>query len=202
MVMLHPKLTDRVHFIIGIIIIFVFFPVGILIACTLLIGSKESVFFRQTRGGLNGKPFRIYKFRTMNSRKDMNGNLFPDEDRLTRLGWFLRRSSLDELPQLINVLKGDMNIVGPRPLLLEYNDLYNEKHQRRLNVKPGITGLAQIKGRNGISWVEKFDLDVLYVQEQSLWLDISILFKTFTTVISSRNINAPNAATMPKFSGY
>ena len=159
------------------------------------------ILFRQSRTGLNGKIFNIYKFRTMTNECDKDGILLPDEARLTKFGKFLRSTSLDELPSLWNVLKSDMSLVGPRPLLLEYLPLYSTQQARRHEVKPGITGWAQVNGRNAISWDEKFDLDVWYVDNQSIWLDIKILYMTIKKVILRDGISAKNNATMPPFEG-
>lgn len=159
------------------------------------------VLFKQQRPGKNGIPFYVYKFRTMNSKKDSMGNLLPDHLRLTPFGKFLRKFSLDELPQLFNVLKGDISLVGPRPLLMEYLDLYTSEQARRHEVRPGITGWAQVNGRNAISWEEKFKLDVWYVDNQSFWLDIKILFLTVMKVFKSEGINQTGHVTMEKFKG-
>ena len=159
------------------------------------------VFFRQQRPGYRGKPFMLYKFRTMRDTFAANGQPLPDAERLTRWGALLRRTSIDELPQLINVLKGDMSIVGPRPLLMEYLPLYSPEQMRRHEVRPGITGLAQVNGRNTLSWEERFRLDVWYVDHQSFWLDIKILWLTVRKVLVRDGINAVGEATMPKFTG-
>ena len=159
------------------------------------------LFFKQLRSGFQGRPFYIYKFRTMTNARDQNQQLYSDELRLTNFGKFLRRYSLDELPQLFNVLKGDMSFVGPRPLLVEYMSLYNEEQLRRFEVKPGITGWAQIKGRNTISWEEKFKLDVWYVDNRSLFLDSRIFFLTIVRVFRPKDINQPNKATVERFKG-
>ena len=159
------------------------------------------VLFRQTRPGLNGKPFEMIKFRTMKDALDADGNPLPDSERLTAFGQFLRSSSLDELPELWNVLKGDMSLVGPRPLLMEYLPLYSAEQFRRHDVRPGITGWAQINGRNALSWEEKFKLDVWYVDNQSFWLDIKILFLTVKKVLVRDGISADGEATMSKFTG-
>ncbi|OOR99855.1 sugar transferase [Haemophilus paracuniculus] len=159
------------------------------------------VLFRQTRPGLNGKPFEMIKFRTMRDAIDEKGEPLPDSERLTPFGKKLRATSLDELPELWNVLKGDMSLVGPRPLLMEYLPLYNEEQAKRHLVRPGITGYAQVNGRNAISWEEKFKLDAWYVENQTFWLDIKILFKTVKKVIIKDGISAENDATMPKFTG-
>ena len=159
------------------------------------------VLFRQTRPGLDGKPFEMIKFRTMKDAIDREGNPLPDSERLTDFGKALRNSSLDELPELWNVLKGDMSLVGPRPLLMEYLPLYNDEQKRRHQVRPGITGYAQVNGRNAIGWDEKFALDAWYVDNQSLWLDIKILAKTVKKVVIKDGISAEGEATMPKFTG-
>ena len=159
------------------------------------------VLFRQARPGLNGKPFEMIKFRTMKDALDADGNPLPDSERLTAFGQFLRSSSLDELPELWNVLKGDMSLVGPRPLLMEYLPLYSAEQCRRHDVRPGITGWAQVNGRNALSWEEKFKLDVWYVDNRSLWLDIRILFLTVKKVLIRDGISAEGEATMPKFIG-
>jgi sugar transferase EpsL len=159
------------------------------------------IFFKQFRSGLNGKPFTFYKFRTMTYEKDENGNLLTDKDRLTTFGAFLRKTSLDELPSLWNVLKGDMSFVGPRPLLMEYLPLYSKEQMRRHEVKPGITGWAQINGRNAISWEEKFELDIWYVKNQSFRLDLRILLLTIWKVLKREGITHGSGETMPKFKG-
>ncbi len=159
------------------------------------------VFFRQVRPGLNGKPFEMVKFRTMTCELGPDGQLLPDAVRLTPFGRFLRATSLDELPELWNVLKGDMSLVGPRPLLMEYLPLYTPEQARRHEVRPGITGWAQVNGRNALSWEDKFQLDVWYVDHRSLWLDIKILWLTVKKVLVRDGISAAGEATMPKFTG-
>ena len=159
------------------------------------------VLFRQTRPGLHGKPFEMVKFRTMKDATDKEGNALPDSERLTEFGKKLRASSLDELPELWNVLKGDMSLVGPRPLLMEYLPLYSAEQAKRHNVRPGVTGYAQVNGRNSLSWEDKFKLDTWYVEHQSLWLDMKILLKTVKKVIIKDGINADGEATMTKFTG-
>ena len=159
------------------------------------------VLFRQTRPGLHGKPFEMIKFRTMKDASDKEGNALPDSERLTEFGKKLRASSLDELPELWNVLKGDMSLVGPRPLLMEYLPLYNAEQAKRHNVRPGVTGYAQVNGRNSLSWEDKFKLDTWYVEHQSLWLDMKILLKTVKKVIIKDGISAEGEATMTKFTG-
>lgn len=159
------------------------------------------IFFRQIRPGLSGKPFTMVKFRTMRDALDKNGNSLPDSERMTPFGNFLRSTSLDELPELWNVLKGDMSLVGPRPLLMEYLPLYSKEQARRHEVRPGVTGWAQINGRNAISWEEKFKLDVWYVDNQSFWLDVKILFLTVKKVFVRDGISAEGEATISKFTG-
>lgn len=175
----------------------------ILIVSYLLISKKlgKPVLFKQTRPGKNEKPFDIYKFRTMTSEVDDKGDLLPDEQRMTKLGSQIRNSSIDELPQLINVLKGDLSLVGPRPLLMEYLPLYNEEQRKRHNVKPGITGWAQINGRNAITWEQKFKLDVWYAKNQSFKLDMYILYKTFENVLKKKDISSESHVTAEKFRG-
>jgi sugar transferase EpsL len=159
------------------------------------------VFVRQLRPGLHGRPFTLLKFRTMTEARDPAGNLLPDEQRLTRLGRFLRRTSLDELPELINVLKGEMSLVGPRPLLMQYLDRYTPEQARRHEVKPGITGWAQINGRNALTWEEKFKLDVWYVDHRSFRLDLRIILLTVWKVLRQEGISQPGQATMEEFQG-
>lgn len=174
-----------------------------LLILVLLVRSKlgSPVFFRQVRPGLNGRPFEMVKFRTMTDGRDEHGTLLPDSVRLTPFGRFLRASSLDELPELWNVLRGDMSLVGPRPLLMEYLPLYSPEQARRHDVRPGITGWAQVNGRNAISWEVKFALDVWYVDNRTFWLDIKILFLTVKKVFVREGISHGADATMPKFQG-
>jgi lipopolysaccharide/colanic/teichoic acid biosynthesis glycosyltransferase len=176
-------------------------PVIILLSLLVRIKLGSPVLFRQTRPGKAGQSFQMAKFRTMTDARDAHGGLLPDADRLTGFGQFLRASSLDELPELWNVLKGDMSLVGPRPLLMEYLPLYSERQARRHEVRPGITGWAQINGRNALSWDEKFELDVWYVENRTLWLDIKILFLTVWKVIKRDDINQDGEATMTRFTG-
>lgn len=159
------------------------------------------VLFRQVRPGLHGKPFEMIKFRTMKDAVDEQGNPLPDSERLTPFGQMLRSTSLDEMPELWNVIKGDMSIVGPRPLLMEYLPLYSPEQAKRHNVRPGMTGHAQVNGRNAISWEEKFKLDTWYVENQSIWLDFKIMFKTVHKVLAKDDISAKGEATMAKFTG-
>lgn len=168
-------------------------------AVWLALGSP--VLLRQTRPGRNGQPFTFYKFRTMTEARDATGTLLADEDRLTPFGRWLRATSLDEVPQLINVIKGDMSLVGPRPLLMEYLPLYTPAQARRHEVRPGITGWAQVNGRNGLSWEKRFELDVWYVDSCSFWLDLRILFLTLLRVFQARGVSQPGQATMSKFTG-
>jgi len=179
----------------------IFLPVlAILVLCVRKwIGSP--VLFSQNRPGFCGKPFKLYKFRTMTELRNAEGVLLPDEDRLTRFGRFLRGTSLDELPELFNVLKGEMSLVGPRPLLMQYLTRYTPEQARRHEVKPGITGWAQVNGRNALTWEEKFKLDVWYVDHQTLWLDVKIIFMTVWKILKREGINQPGQATMKEFRG-
>jgi len=179
----------------------VFLPVMLIVAIVVRIGLGGPVVFTQKRPGLRGKPFNVYKFRTMTSERDSAGDLLPDDQRLTRLGLFLRKTSLDELPQLFNVIRGDLSLVGPRPLLMEYLDLYTPFQARRHEVRPGITGWAQVNGRNAIDWEQKFVYDVWYVDNRSFWLDLRILFLTVKKVLVRSDISAQGTNTMPKFEG-
>lgn len=177
------------------------FPILLVVMIMIWFKLGSPVFFMQGRLGQHGKSFKIYKFRTMTNAKDINGNLLPDDVRLTKFGKFLRASSLDELPSLLNVLKGEMTIVGPRPFIDQYKDLYNERQMRRHNVKPGITGWAQVNGRNAISWEQKFEYDVWYVENFSFWIDLKILLLTAKKVVFSENISADDHVTMDYFKG-
>lgn len=174
----------------------------IIVAIWLHFANKGAgVFFTQARPGKNSKIFKVIKFKTMTDERDENGNLLPDEDRLTKVGKFVRSTSIDELPQLFNVLKGDMALIGPRPLLPEYLPLYSKEQARRHEVRPGISGWAQCHGRNAISWTEKFKLDVWYVDHCTLWTDIKIIFITIKNVLLRKDINSETAATMEAFNG-
>ncbi|MBF0795713.1 MULTISPECIES: sugar transferase [Mammaliicoccus] len=175
----------------------------VILGTAIVINKKigKPIFFKQTRPGKDEKPFEILKFRTMTDERDLNGELLPDKDRMTKTGDFIRKTSIDELPQLINVLKGDLSLVGPRPLLMDYLPLYTEEQRKRHLVKPGITGWAQVNGRNTISWEEKFKLDVWYVENQSFKLDMFILYKTIMNVIKRKDITATNHVTIEKFRG-
>ncbi|MDP0589867.1 MAG: sugar transferase [Candidatus Endonucleobacter bathymodioli] len=185
----------------SLVAIFLLFPVMIFIAIAIFKKVGAPVLFYQIRPSKDGKPFTILKFRTMDEGYDSNGNLKPDKDRITTFGALLRNTSLDELPELWNVLIGDMSLVGPRPLLMEYLPLYTKEQYRRHDIKPGITGWAQINGRNAISWEEKFSLDIWYVDNRSFLLDIKILFITIKKVISREGINAEGCLTMPFYKG-
>lgn len=196
------RVVKRVFDIIASCILLVLFsPVMALTACLIYLTMGSPVLFRQQRPGLYGQPFTLVKFRTMTDARDKTGNLLPDEMRLTRLGALLRSTSLDELPELFNVLKGEMSLVGPRPLKMEYLSLYTPRQARRHEVLPGITGWAQVNGRNSLSWEEKFELDVWYVDNQSFWLDLKILFLTVVKVLKREGISAEGHVTMPKFTG-
>lgn len=176
-------------------------PLLFIVAGLIRIKLGRPVFFHQLRPGLNGKPFRMVKFRTMTDARDSAGELLPDKLRLTRFGRFIRSSSLDELPELWNVLKGEMSLVGPRPLLMEYFPLYTPEQARRHEVRPGMTGWAQVNGRNAVGWEERFRLDLWYVDHRSFYLDMKILWMTILPVLQKSGINQPGAATMEKFRG-
>ncbi|MEZ0397076.1 MAG: sugar transferase [Anaerolineales bacterium] len=175
----------------------------LLLILALLVGWRlgRPILFRQTRPGYRGRPFVLYKFRTMNERRGRDGNLLPDAERLTRFGRFLRASSLDELPELFNVLRGEMSLVGPRPLLMQYLERYSPEQMRRHEVLPGITGWAQVNGRNALTWQEKFRLDVWYVDHWSFWLDLKILFLTLWKTLKREGISQPGQATAEEFRG-
>ena len=185
----------------ALILIILFSPIYIIVSLLILAKMGRPIFFRQKRPGKDEKIFGIYKYRTMTNEKDKDGNLLPDEQRIVGIGKFVRSTSLDELPQLFNVLKGEMSFVGPRPLLIEYLDRYNDTQKRRHDVKPGITGWAQVNGRNAISWEQKFEYDVWYVDNQSFWLDIKILWMTFLKVVKRSDISSDTSSTMEKFTG-
>jgi len=176
-------------------------PLIIIVAVLVRIKLGSPIIFKQQRPGLHGVPFFLYKFRTMTDEKDSEGNVLPDAVRFTRFGGFLRKYSLDELPQLFNVIKGDLSLVGPRPLLMEYLELYTEEQAKRHNVRPGITGWAQVNGRNAISWEEKFSFDVWYAKKRTFWLDMKILLLTVKKVFKSEGINQVGHVTVEKFNG-
>lgn len=187
--------------VVSLFVLILFSPIYLFLAYKVKKNLGSPVLFKQIRPGLHGKPFEMVKFRTMKDAVDRQGNPLPDAERLTPFGKMLRATSLDELPEFWNVLKGEMSLVGPRPLLMEYLPLYNERQAKRHEVKPGITGYAQVNGRNAISWEQKFELDTWYVENRSFCLDIKILFKTVWKVVAKDDINAVNDATMPKFEG-
>lgn len=176
-------------------------PLLLLLAILVRLQLGRPVLFRQQRPGLGAKPFTLYKFRTMNNAHDANGNLLPDAERLTPFGRFLRNTSLDELPSLYNVLKGDMSLVGPRPLLMRYLERYTPSQMQRHNVRPGITGWAQVNGRNSLSWEEKFELDVWYVENHNFWLDLKILLLTVVIIVRREGISQQDHATMEEYFG-
>lgn len=176
-------------------------PVFIIVTTVLWIANNGKPFFFQSRPGKNERLFNVIKFKTMNDKRDKDGHLLPDAKRLTTAGKFIRKTSLDEIPQLLNVIKGDMSLIGPRPLLVEYLPLYNDIQKRRHEVKPGITGWAQVNGRNAISWEQKFNYDVWYVDHLSFLLDVKIFFRTISKVFKSEGINSASSATMEKFKG-
>lgn len=177
------------------------FPVIAVLALSVRCALGSPVLFRQLRPGLHGQPFEMIKFRTMRYSVDTSGRPLPDAERLTPFGRFLRSTSLDELPELWNVLKGDMSLVGPRPLLMEYLPLYNKEQMRRHLVRPGITGWAQVNGRNSISWEDRFRMDIWYVENQSFWIDLKILWLTLLTVLSRGGVSEPGQVTMSRFAG-
>jgi lipopolysaccharide/colanic/teichoic acid biosynthesis glycosyltransferase len=191
-----------IDFIFALIAFVVFFPFFLVVWILLMISNKSmKVFFVQPRIGKNDKAFMIVKFKTMTDEKDDKGNLLPDVQRLTKIGKFVRSTSLDEIPQLLNVLKGDMSLIGPRPLLVQYLPLYNATQRRRHEVRPGITGWAQVNGRNTISWKAKFEYDVWYVDNFSLFLDLKIILRTIKNVLTREGINSDSSATMEAFKG-
>ena len=198
---MQQKIKRVTEFTLAFIALIIFSPILLIVGVGVRIKLGSPIFFRQSRVGLNGEIFEMVKFRTMKDAYDAEGNLLPDEERLTAFGNFLRKSSLDELPELWNVLKGNMSLVGPRPLLVEYLPLYSEEQMKRHNVRPGITGYAQVNGRNNISWTKKFELDVYYVENFSLWLDIKILFQTVAKVLGQADINQEGNATVERFNG-
>jgi len=194
-------LKRAIDFIVALVALVILSPFMIVIIIGLFFANQGRPFFFQKRPGKFGKVFSIVKFKTMTDKKDKNGVLLPDVERITNIGSFIRKYSLDEIPQLINVLKGDMSLIGPRPLLIEYLPLYNTKQSRRHHVKPGITGWAQVNGRNAINWQQKFELDVWYVDNYNLLLDLKIIFLTMYSVVKSENINESSHKTTQKFNG-
>ena len=199
--MYNPFFKRVIDFSLALIGMLLLGPLCIVVTIGLFFANQGKPFFFQLRPGKNGKIFKIIKFKTMNDKKDEVGNLLSDEKRLTRIGIFVRKTSLDEIPQLINVLKGEMSLIGPRPLLPEYLPLYDAVQARRHNVKPGITGWAQVNGRNAISWKQKFEYDVWYVDHLSFWMDLKIFFLTLKKVIIREGINTGNLATTEPFKG-
>ena len=195
------RLKRLFDFIVSLVLLVGFSPIFFVFALLVRIKLGSPIIFKQQRPGLSEKPFYLYKLRTMTDERNSKGQLLPDYKRLTPFGQFLRKFSLDEYPQLINVIKGDISLVGPRPLLMEYLPLYTKEQSMRHNVRPGITGWAQVNGRNAISWEEKFELDIWYVNNRSFLLDIKILFLTVFKVVASEGINQPGKATMESFKG-
>ena len=198
---MQQSIKRGIDFILALVGLILASPVLLIVAILVRMKLGSPIFFCQARVGLNGEIFEMIKFRTMKDAYDANGQPLPDSERLTSFGQFLRKTSLDELPELINVLKGDMSLVGPRPLLVEYLPLYSEEQMRRHNVRPGITGYAQVNGRNNISWAKKFELDIYYVNHFSLYLDIKILWQTVVKVIKQADINQEGNVTVEKFNG-
>lgn len=196
-----PFIKRWMDIILSTIILFVLSPLILFVGIIIWFSDGRPIFFLHERPGINGEPFKLIKFRSMKNAKDDGGNLLPDGDRITRFGQFLRKTSIDELPEFINVLCGDMSLVGPRPLLMQYLSRYSEEQFRRHAVLPGVTGWAQVNGRNAISWEEKFKLDLWYIDHWSIWLDIKILFMTIWKVISGEGISQPGKATMDEFMG-
>lgn len=190
-----------IEFIIVLVGLMIASPILVMVAILVKTKLGSPILFRQQRVGLNGEIFEMVKFRTMKDAYDKNGDPLPDEERLTKFGQLLRKTSLDELPELWNVLKGDMSLVGPRPLLVEYLPLYSKEQMKRHNVRPGVTGYAQVNGRNNISWAKKFELDVYYVENFSLWLDLKILFQTVAKVLGQADIAQEGHVTIEKFNG-
>ena len=198
---MQQRIKRVLEFIIALIGLILASPILLIVAILVKTKLGSPILFRQQRVGLNGEIFEMVKFRTMRDATDLEGNPLPDEERLTKFGQLLRKTSLDELPELWNVLKGDMSLVGPRPLLVEYLPLYSKEQMKRHHVRPGITGYAQVNGRNNISWTKKFELDVYYVENFSLWLDVKILFQTVAKVLGQADINQEGNVTMEKFNG-
>lgn len=188
-------------FLLSLLLLIVFLPILLIVSIIVFFSLGSPIFFNQLRPGINESIIKVKKFRTMSENQNISGNLLEDDERLTSVGRALRKLSLDELPQLLNVLKGEMSFVGPRPLLMEYLELYDDRQKKRHDVRPGITGWAQVNGRNAISWEQKFEYDVWYVENQSFWLDIKILFMTVMKVFKSEGISQDGQATMTKFKG-
>ncbi len=199
---MYAKYFKRIlDFILAIVLFIITLPILLVVGILVRINLGSPVIFKQKRPGKNEKEFTLYKFRTMNDKRDDKGELLPDDERLTKFGLFLRSTSLDELPELINIIKGDMSFVGPRPLLTEYLDLYNEKQKHRHDVRPGLTGLAQVNGRNLLEWEKRFGYDIEYVNNVSFKEDVKIVFKTISLVLNRKGISSSNSKTMEKFTG-
>ena len=200
---MYKRILKRIiDFFIALLALIFFSPIFIVLIILLRFANKNAgIFFTQSRPGKNETIFKVIKFKTMNDKRDNNGNLLPDGERLTRIGKFVRSTSLDELPQLINVLKGDMSLIGPRPLLVQYLPLYNKQQARRHEVRPGITGWAQVNGRNSINWEQKFELDVWYIDHISFWFDMKILYLTIKKVLVREGISSEGSVTMDQFTG-
>ncbi|KXX68568.1 sugar transferase [Flammeovirga sp. SJP92] len=199
---MYRKVIKRIIDIIISLIGFIFlFPLFLLVLVFLFIANRGTPFFIQQRPGYKGKVFNIIKFKTMSDKRDLNGHLLPDQERLTKIGEVVRKTSLDEIPQLINVIKGDMSLIGPRPLLEEYLPLYSKEQARRHDIKPGITGWAQVNGRNAISWKQKFEYDVWYVDNCSFKLDLKVILITIKKVFGAKDISSTTSVTMEKFKG-
>jgi undecaprenyl phosphate N,N'-diacetylbacillosamine 1-phosphate transferase len=191
-----------IDFILSLIGFMVLFPIFLLLTILLIIANKGTPFFFQKRPGKNEKIFSVIKFKTMNDKKDKTGKLLPDSARITLVGKFIRSSSLDEIPQLLNVIMGDMSLIGPRPLLVSYLEVYNDKHKKRHDIRPGITGWAQVNGRNAIEWQQKFDLDIYYLENMSFLLDLKIIFITLKRVFKREGINFESTQKNKYFTGY
>ena len=198
---MYPQIKAVLDILVAAILLIVLSPIILGLTLILFVQNNGQPFFQQQRPGYQERPFYLTKFKSMTDERDANGQLLPDNERLTAIGAFVRKSSLDELPQLFNVLKGEMSIVGPRPLLFKYLPLYSEEQRRRHDVKPGITGWAQVNGRNSISWKRKFELDVYYVDHQSFWLDLKILWLTVQKVIQREGVNQSEKRPMQPFNG-
>ena len=198
---MQQRIKRGFDFVISLVGLIIASPILLMVAILVRLNLGAPILFRQPRAGLDGQIFEMVKFRTMKDAQDVDGNPLPDEERLTKFGQFLRKSSLDELPELFNVLKGDMSLVGPRPLLVEYLPLYSKEQMRRHEVRPGITGYAQVNGRNNISWAKKFELDVYYVKNYSLGLDLKILVQTVGKVLKQSDISQEGHVTVEKFNG-
>jgi lipopolysaccharide/colanic/teichoic acid biosynthesis glycosyltransferase len=200
--MMYPQfIKPSLDFLVAFFLLLILSPILVLLIFVLFLTNKGSIFFLQSRPGFNAIPFKIIKFKTMRDALDSFGKPLPDHERITAIGKFIRRASLDELLQLVNVIKGEMSLVGPRPLLMQYLPRYSKEQARRHDVKPGITGWAQVNGRNTISWEEKFRLDVYYVDHQTFFFDLSILWKTFLKVLARKDVNASENLTMSEFLG-